>query len=286
MEDIIENSINESNEMIEENHSVLTQEEEELLNQVIEEEHPEIPVNSKSILIDETTARFSSAPWYERVKELNVLIAGLGGIGSWAAMLIARVKPNMIYLFDSDIVETVNMSGQLYSTDDLCKKKVDCMCDIMSKYCNYNNVLSYDTRFTDDNEAVDIMICGFDNMEARKTFFKKWSDHVSSKPEEKRVNCLFIDGRLAAEEFQILCIRGDDEYNKKRYSEEFLFSDEEADSTICSYKQTSFMANMIASIMVNLFINFVTNLCNPLIERDLPFFTTYNAENMYFKAEI
>ena len=70
-----------------------------------------------------------------------------------------------------------------------------------------------------------------------------------------------------------------------RYSRDFLFRDSEADETVCSYKQTTFMANMIASVMVNLFVNFVANQCNPLIERDLPFYTTYSAETMYYKTE-
>ena len=129
------------------------------------------------------------------------------------------------------------------------------------------------------------MICGFDNMSARKTFFYKWFDHIKGKSEAERANCLYIDGRLAAEEFQVLCIKGDDEFNIRRYEKEFLFSDREADETVCSYKQTTFMANMIASVMVNLFVNFVANQCKPLIERDLPFYTTYSAETMYYKTE-
>ena len=90
---------------------------------------------------------------------------------------------------------------------------------------------------------------------------------------------------MAAENFQILCIRGDDTYNIERYKNEFLFSDEEADATICSYKQTSFCANMIASYIVNLFVNFVANQCDPLMERDLPFFIEYDASLMYFKTQ-
>ena len=89
--------------------------------------------------------------------------------------------------------------------------------------------------------------------------------------------------RLAAEEFQIFCIRGDDEYNINRYSSKFLFSDSEADETICSYKQTSFCANMVASYMANLFVNFCANEVGAY--RELPFFTTYNAETMYLKTE-
>lgn len=87
----------------------------------------------------------------------------------------------------------------------------------------------------------------------------------------------------------MLCIRGDDSYNLRRYSQEWLFSDDEAEAAQCSYKQTSFMANMIASIIVNLFVNFCANDLEgenaPAIERDLPFLTTYEASMMLFNTE-
>ena len=177
------------------------------------------------------------------------------------------------------------MSGQLYGLEDVGKTKVGALAEMVSNYANYYGICGINERFTADTKASDIMICGFDNMVARKNFFQAWKNHVQSKPSEEKANCLFIDGRLAAEEFQVLCIRGDDEYNINRYESQFLFSDEEADETICSYKQTTFCANMIASYMVNLFVNFCANQCNPPIERDLPFFTTYNAETMYLKTE-
>ncbi len=194
------------------------------------------------------------------------------------------MKPASIFIFDPDIVETVNMSGQLYGTDDIGRYKVDSLASMVRTYSNYGSIFAINSRYTENSEATNIMICGFDNMGARKTFFEKWITHVMSKSEEERKNCLFIDGRLAAEELQVLCIQGDDNYNIERYKSEFLFTDAEADATICSYKQTTFMANMIGSIIVNLFVNFVANQCNPLIPRDLPFYTEYSAELMYFKT--
>jgi hypothetical protein len=96
---------------------------------------------------------------------------------------------------------------------------------------------------------------------------------------------LFIDGRLAAESFQIFCIRGDDTVNIDRYEKEYLFSDEEAEAELCSYKQTSYCANMIGSYIVNLYTNFIANTLNPIIKRDLPFKTYYDASLMYLKTE-
>ena len=268
-----------------EDSSPLSKEEEELLAQVMEEAHSEIPTNSGSLLVNESTSRFSSAIWYEAIQRKTIILAGVGGIGSYVGFLLARMKPAALFIYDPDIVETVNMSGQLYSREDVGNPKVTALSDMISKYCDYNSVYAVSERFDESNDASDIMICGFDNMAARKLFFEKWLDHVKSKSEEERINCLYIDGRLAAEEFQILCIKGDDEFNINKYKNEFLFSDAEADATICSYKQTTFMANMIASVMVNLFVNFVANQCKPLIERDLPFYTTYSAETMYYKTE-
>ena len=245
-----------------------------------------LPENSKTISTELNTSRFSSAIWYNKVQEKIITIAGLGGIGSYVYYLLTRMQPSFITIYDPDVVEAVNMSGQLYSKEDLGKSKTQAMLDMAHKYSSYYRTSAFTEPFTSASPATSIMICGFDNMEARKVFFNNWNKYVELKPDSEQKHCLFIDGRLAAEEFQVFCIRGDDKYNINRYANEFLFSDSEADETICSYKQTSFMANMIGSIIINLFVNFCANDLKdeekPLLERDLPFLTTYDASSMMF----
>ena len=256
---------------------------EEEIDRIVEEAHQEIPVNSPTLLVDEATSRFSSAIWYEKIQEKTIILAGCGGIGSFVGFLLARMKPASLFIYDNDIVEEANMSGQLYGQSDIGAAKVNALANMVRNYATYGSVFAIAERFTSECVPTDIMICGFDNMEARKIFFQKWIEHVFNKPEEKRANCLYLDGRLAAEEFQVLCIQGDDLFNIDRYQNEYLFTDAEADETICSYKQTTFCANMIASYMVNLFVNFCANQVGGY--RDLPFLTTYNAETMYLKTE-
>lgn len=275
------NSVEDNSDSI---SSELSEEEQAILDQAVENAHQEIPTNSATLLVDEATSRFSSAIWYENIQKKTVILAGVGGIGSFCGFLLARMKPASMFIYDDDIVESANMSGQLYSQFDVGRPKVSALAGMIRNYAGYGSVFAINERFANESEASDIMICGFDNMAARRLFFNKWANHVQSKPEEERKNCLFIDGRLAAEEFQVLCIKGDDEYNINRYSNEYLFSDAEADETICSYKQTTFCANMIASYMVNLFVNFCANEVGAY--RDLPFLTAYNAETMYLKTEV
>ena len=259
---------------------------EALLEAALAAEEVVIPPNSGSLLVDEATSRFSGAIWYSAIQSKTITLAGVGGIGSYVGFLLARLKPAGLYLYDPDIVEQANMSGQLYGSGDLGQAKVSSLHRRLQVYANYYNSVAYQERFTAESEATDIMICGFDNMEARKLFFDAWEDRLMSKPEEERGKMLFIDGRLAAEEFQVFTIQGNDIRAIREYRSKWLFSDAAADETICSYKQTTFMANMIASVMVNLFVNFVANECNPIIDRDVPFMTQYSADTMYFKVEM
>lgn len=281
--------MDEVNEIIETNSTGLTESEEALLAATLAEVHGELedtlPTNSKSLLIDESTSRFSSAEWFEKVKEQQVTLAGLGGIGSYVAFLLGRLKINRLILWDDDTVDMTNLSGQFYSREYIGNSKVSSIAEMLREYSGYYSYITNECKFSVTSPATDIMICGFDNMVARDVFYNVWKDHVTRIPEGDRSKCLFIDGRLAAEEFQVFCIKGDDDFLMKKYENEWLFSDDEAEATLCSYKQTSFCANMIASVMVNLFVNFIANQCNPLIERELPFYTSYDAERMYFKTE-
>lgn len=244
-----------------------------------------LPLNSPSLLVDEATTRFSGASWFDEIQKSRVIIAGIGGIGSNVAFQLARMAPANITLYDDDIVERVNMAGQLYSTNDIGQRKVDAIASMISAYTLARQVNAVSSKFTDSTEAGDIMICGFDNMVARKTFYNSWKRHLSTKTPETKAKCLFLDGRLSIDTLQIFCIQGDDKVSMDRYETEFLFSDFQAEHTVCSMKQTTYLACMIGSLMVNLFTNFIANSLNPIIPYDLPFFIEYDSPNMLFKTQ-
>ena len=279
-----------------ENVNILSPEEQALLDSTIEESFSEntntpveivnnnIPENSNTLLLSETTSRFSSVAWFDSILSSEIVVAGLGGIGSNLCYLLSRLNPGYMIIYDNDQIEPANLSGQLYRDLDVGQFKADATYNIMRSFSRYYRVTAYDENFDSNSETRRVMMCGFDNMTARKVFFNRWYARVANTLFSERKNLLFIDGRLAAEEFQVFCIRGDCQYLIDKYYKEYLFSDEEAEETPCSYKQTSFCASMIASIMVNLFVNFHANKCDPLIERPLPFYTYYDATTMTFKT--
>lgn len=249
-----------------------------------EEEVASIPENSSTLLMNDATSRFSGAEWFNSMQNIRCTIAGLGGIGSWLAVQVARLGVYRIVLYDGDRVEEGNMSGQFYTYNDVGRNKVSALRDKI-RGLSRTSIYAIDTMFDSDSGADQVMLCGFDNMDARRMYYRVWKDFATSVTTRHRPEYLFIDGRLTMSELQVFCIRGDDTYNMQRYENEFLFSSEEAEHTVCSMKQTSYLASMIGSIMTNLLVNYVANLNDPVIPYDMPFFTYYDAQNMIFRTE-
>lgn len=184
-------------------NEILNEQEEAILNAAIEEIYqerfssPAIPENEESALLDTSTSRFSSAPWYQRVKDQNILLAGLGGIGSHVAFLLSRLQPNHILIMDPDYVEESNLSGQLYGVSDIGNSKTSSVGKAMMRYSDFYDYSTIQEAFTEETSySSDIMICGFDNMTARSVFFEKWLEHVAERGIDNKENCLFIDGRI------------------------------------------------------------------------------------------
>lgn len=153
-----------------------------------------ISPNSPTLSVDETTSRFSGAEWFEAIRKKRVIIAGLGGIGSWTSLLLGRMGIAALDLYDDDQVEWGNMSGQLFSRNSVEDSKAHAMYNLLSNYTSTYNVFSHNSRFTEDSNPGPIMICGFDNMAARKTFFNSWKGHVLRESPSERKKCLYLDG--------------------------------------------------------------------------------------------
>lgn len=233
--------------------------------------------------VNPVTARFSGASWFKKFQELDIVLSGVGGIGSYVAFMLSRMQPAYLTLIDPDRVELVNLAGQLFSSGNIGQYKVEAVANFVRDYSQYYSICTSHEVFDEENQMLaPVMICGFDNMEARKEFFKAWETQLdnSVNPSE----ALFIDGRLSAEAFQVITIQGDDKSAIERYKREFLFTDNEADATVCSYKQTTYMAAMIASTILNTLTNWVATQSGEW--RPVPFFIEYDATIVNFKTEM
>lgn len=253
-------------------------------SQSVEEEIPVIPDNLELLHKTDNLSRFQGAMWFDSIQNLRVTIAGLGGIGSWTALLLSRLNVQNIRLIDPDKVESVNMAGQLYKLNNIGDYKTYATISNIQEFSDYNRLDCTNHRIEDTFLGTNILICGFDNMEARKKAFEKWLDKVRILNPEEKVKSLFIDGRLDAEDLQIFCITGDNDYFIEKYYKEYLYNDSEVDEAPCSFKQTSYLAAMIGSLITNLVVNFTSNT---VVEysKVLPFKLSFNTSILKLTVE-
>lgn len=207
-----------------------------------------------SLFEDQVNSRYKGAFWFEKAKDANIVIVGVGGIGSNLAWQLHKTSPMRMELIDPDEVEPHNLSGQFYSLQDIGHSKVSRTLDKLQDYdCNTYIVVT-PARFENShiytrNTAIFL---GLDNMEARKEVFEVFKNTSFINP------VIFIDGRCSADEFHVYAVPSNDPDKIRRYEEE-LFTDDEADATICSFKQTAYIASMTASTMVHLYVNWLIN---------------------------
>lgn len=246
--------------------------EEEIVQEEEEDEEEEATTTS-SADVPIQYSRFKGADWFNIVAQQRVMLAGLGGIGSWVSLFLSRLGLMELRLLDDDNFEAHNMSGQAVRVQDMSVSKVQTAYDIALTFSNYVTT-PLKTKFTEEIHPFKVMICGFDNMEARKIFYNSWKEGINPNEAEEY---LFIDGRLTAEMFQIFTITGTDVYAQSVYETQWLFNDYAADTTDCTFRQTSHLAGMIASYMVTYFTNFCSNLSPDNFPKRIPWFMEYNS---------
>jgi len=222
--------------------------------------------------------RFKDASWFpteEFNNEYLIDVGGAGGISSWLSLLLTRAGFN-IMVHDFDTIEEHNLGGQFFQVNDIGKLKVEALFNNIKLFTGTGINISQE-KVTEETEISTLCFSGFDNMKARKDMFNAWKREILSYKDNKQLkelyeNAIFIDGRLLMEQMQIFCVTPE---NMTEYEEKYLFEDSEIEDVVCTLKQTSHSATMIASHMVGFFTNHVTNILSGSKDRVVPFYYEY-----------
>jgi len=107
----------------------------------------------------------------DNLKNSSVLIAGVGGLGSFSAIYLALAGVGNIIIVDNDIVEESNLNRQvLYKEMDIGKKKVF-VAKMRLEELNPDVKVTAIEKKIDENfkisQKIDVVVDGLDNYEAR-----------------------------------------------------------------------------------------------------------------------
>ena len=110
----------------------------------------------------------------EKIRNTTISIVGVGGIGSWVTVMVAKTGFGNIIIVDKDEYELPNMVEQLFAkTDTFGKTKAEVARQEASTHGPFANIKAVvkDIRSVDDAKAVcrgaDYIICGVDDAVAR-----------------------------------------------------------------------------------------------------------------------
>ena len=117
----------------------------------------------------------------------RVAVCGLGGLGSNAAIALARAGVGHLHLIDFDRVDLSNLNRQQYTAGQLGQYKTDALRDTLGQIAPYCAVRTDTLRVTEENLAdllaEDEIICEcFDRAEAKAMLVSGVLERFPEKP--------------------------------------------------------------------------------------------------------
>lgn len=145
----------------------------------------------------------------QKFKNTNIMIAGLGGVGSYSAEAICRSFVGKMTIIDFDTYDITNLNRQLHSTmNNIGKNKVDIIEKnlltinpniVINKYNNRIDEKNIDIFFKDDK--VDYVIDAIDDVNAKILLIKYCKENNI-----KIISCMGTGNRINPQSFKIVDI--------------------------------------------------------------------------------
>ena len=170
-------------------------------------------------------------------------ILGCGAIGSAAATQLVRMGATNIVLYDMDTVGVENIGVSQYNTKDIGLFKTTALTEHLlfinsdidvEQKCGRFDASMWSPR---QNATNDVVILGFDSMEARKE-----AAEIILKNDNPAA---MIDGRMGAEHYHQIVL---EKPTLSKYIKHW-YSDEDGDPEPCNAKATSYCSNMSGSFI-------------------------------------
>ena len=173
--------------------------------------------------------------------ETPVAVVGCGGIGSFAALALAKMGCRHLALYDDDRVEPHNLPNQLYRPGDVGRPKAEALAEIVRTFTGVTPRMAVER--VEGQRLTGLVVAGVDSMRARRTIWQRCVRYRAAVP-------LFLDGRLGAEVIRLYAIRPADPDDVRFYGAT-LYDDAEAEPLGCSAAGIIYTGFAMGSLIAN-----------------------------------
>jgi len=173
----------------------------------------------------------------EQTDKRFITIIGAGAIGSWTALMLAKMGYSNITVYDYDTIEIENMNCQFYPFSAIGQPKVDALRDLIKAFTGIN-IVTYNKKF--DFIYSDITIVAVDSMQTRADIYSDSKYSSACKH--------IIDARMGAEQAMLYSFPVNNKKLADAYSTS-LYTDGEAVQERCTAKSTVYTSTLIGGLI-------------------------------------
>ena len=120
---------------------------------------------------------------FNKISNLNILLVGLGGVGSFVFESLIRAGVNNLTIVDYDVVTLSNINRQLVANiNTLGRKKIDVAIEHAKEINNKINIKALDIKITSENINIlksdyDFIVDACDSIDAKISLIKFAKEH-------------------------------------------------------------------------------------------------------------
>lgn len=166
-----------------------------------------------------------------------ITVIGCGGIGSHAALMLAKLGcPNLI-LIDPDTIESHNLPNQFFPLGSEGQYKVDVLAKEIKRYSDCS-VKTYQEKFHQSCFEPGIIISGVDSMQSRQEIWGIIKANFVDIP-------FYMDARLGGELVQLYSIEPTSLDDIEVYEGKCLFPDNQSAPLPCTAREIIYAGDEI-----------------------------------------
>lgn len=172
----------------------------------------------------------------DRIESLSVTLIGAGAIGSAVALVLGKLGLGRLVVFDGDVVDEVNLAGQMYFNRHVGLTKVEALAEVLGAFTE-TEVVTVPQPF-DGQRLEGLLITAVDSMRSRKQIWK----YVRTRTDLP----LLLDARMGGLVGEVHVVRPGSPIEERIYQRS-LHRDDEAVQEPCTARSIGFNTAGIAA---------------------------------------
>lgn len=179
----------------------------------------------------------------DRLRKAKITMVGAGGIGSPAALALAKMGVGQLSLYDDDQVEQHNLPNQIHQIQSVGLSKVEALKDLLKGFVGEEvSIEAHEERLGAESKMDGIVVAAVDTMESRKNIWEAVQGNLSVD--------LFVDARMGGHLLRLYSVNPMNPLEAEEYAST-LYSDEDALELPCTEQSIIYTSMVAGSLIAN-----------------------------------